>query len=46
MFNISQYVTISQHSFYNVNANQDLEWDDILNYYYSLTIYITVSQQQ
>jgi len=43
MFNISQYVTISQHSFYNVNANQDLEWDDILNYYYSLTIYITVS---
>lgn len=43
MFNISQYVTISQHSFYNVNANQDLEWDDILNYYYSLTIYVIVS---
>ena len=43
MFNISQYVTISQHSFYNINANQDLEWDDILNYYYSVTIYITVS---
>ena len=43
MFNISQYVTISQHSFYNVNANQDLEWDDILNYYYNLSIFIFVS---
>ena len=43
MFNISQYVTISQDSFYNVNANQDLEWEDILNYYYSLTIYVIVS---
>ena len=47
MFNISQYIsqyiTISQDSFYNINANQDLEWNDILNYYYSVTIYITVS---
>ena len=43
MFNISQYVTISQDSFYNVNANQDLEWDDILNYYYNLSIFIFVS---
>ena len=43
MFNISQYVTISQHSFYNLNANQDLEWDDILNYYYNLSIFIFVS---
>ena len=43
MFNISQYVTISQHSFYNVNANQDLEWEDILNYYYNLSIFIFVS---
>ena len=47
MFNISQYisqyVTISQDSFYNINANQDLEWNDILNYYYSLTIYVIVS---
>ena len=47
MFNISQYIsqyiTISQDSFYNLNANQDLEWNDILNYYYSVTIYITVS---
>jgi hypothetical protein len=36
-------INISQHSFYNVNANQDLEWDDILNYYYTLTIYFGVS---
>ena len=36
-------INISQHSFYNVNANQDLEWDDILNYYYNLTIYFGVS---
>ena len=43
MFNISQYVNISQHSFYNVNANQDLEWDDILNYYYNLSLFIFVS---
>ena len=43
MFNISQYVTISQDSFYNINANQDLEWDDILNYYYNLSIFIFVS---
>ncbi len=47
MFNISQYIsqyiTISQDSFYNINANQDLEWNDILNYYYNLTIYVIVS---
>ena len=47
MFNISQYIsqyiTISQDSFYNINANQDLEWNDILNYYYSVTIYVIVS---
>ena len=43
MFNISQHINISQHSFYNVNANQDLEWDDILNYYYNLALYFFVS---
>ena len=43
MFNISQYITISQDSFYNITANQDLEWNDILNYYYSVTIYVIVS---
>ena len=43
MFNISQYITISQDSFYNLNANQDLEWQDILNYYYSVAIYVIVS---
>ena len=43
MFNISQYITISQDSFYNITANQDLEWNDILNYYYNLTIYVIVS---
>ena len=47
MFNISQYIsqyiTISQDSFYNINANQDLEWNDILNYYYNLSVFIFVS---
>ena len=43
MFNISQHVNISQHSFYNINSNQELEWGDILNYYYSLTMYFVVS---
>jgi len=43
MFNISQHVNISQHSFYNINSNQELEWGDILNYYYSLTMYFAVS---
>ena len=43
MFNISQHINISQHSFYNVNSNQELEWGDILNYYYSLTMYFVVS---
>jgi hypothetical protein len=43
MFNISQHVNISQHSFYNLSSNQELEWGDILNYYYSLTMYFVVS---
>jgi hypothetical protein len=36
-------INISQHSFYNVNANEELDWEDILNYYYTLTIYFGVS---
>jgi hypothetical protein len=43
MFNISQYVTISQDSFYNVNANQELDSGDILNYYYNLSLFFFVS---
>jgi hypothetical protein len=43
MFNISEYINISQYSFYNVNETQDMVWEDIFNYYYRLTQYVIVS---
>lgn len=33
-------INISQNSFYNLNVNENLEWEDILNYYFNLVGFI------